>query len=354
LTTTFLDEDSGSTRRVTGLDGLRFYLAAFVVMHHIDCFHSFVNTGKWEPSQYYLWALGKYGVALFFMITAFLFWGKIRNKESVDWVSLYRGRAFRIAPMALFSSFIAVTTITIYSYGIGGFFFDLKNVIPWFDASIFEYKPAFTNFATPQIAMAGVTWSLKWEWLFYFLLPLFFIFRNKGLEFAIASCALCFYILPQIDLNDAYIWSYFAFGILCKELSLIIKMDNKTSSSLAIMSLLLLFASEPEFFSVTGTPILAVIFLCVACGSDVFGALTTRSAKRLGTISYSIYIMQGTILFPTFMILKRYKVELYTVPSAALVVLSFVSLCVICSITYVCIEKRFMYGISKNLTAKVQ
>jgi peptidoglycan/LPS O-acetylase OafA/YrhL len=50
-------------------------------MHHIDCFHSFVNTGKWEPSQYYLWALGKYGVALFFMITAFLFWGKYAIKK---------------------------------------------------------------------------------------------------------------------------------------------------------------------------------------------------------------------------------------------------------------------------------
>lgn len=350
----FLDEESSSVRRVNGLDGLRFYLAAFVVLHHIDCFHSFVETGRWVPSQYYLWALGKYGVALFFMITAFLFWGKIRNKENVDWVSLYRGRAFRIVPMAIFSSLIAVIIITIYSFGTDGFFFNVKNVIPWFDASIFDFKPAFTNFKTPQVAMAGVTWSLKWEWMFYFLLPLLFIFRNKGLEFSIAACALCFYILPQISLKDAYIWSYFAFGILCKELSLIIKINNRASSILALTALFVLFASEPGLFSVTGTPLLAVIFLCVACGSDVFGSLSMRSSKRLGAVSYSIYIMQGPVLFTSFMTMKKYNLQLYTVTSAFLVTLTFASLCILCSITYVLVEKRFMHGLFKGADLKAQ
>lgn len=350
----FLDEESGSVRRVIGLDGLRFYLAAFVVLHHIDCFHVFVETGRWAPSQYYLWALGKYGVALFFMITAFLFWGKIRNRDNVDWISLYRGRAFRIAPMAIFSSLTAVTIITIYSFGKDGFFFDIKNVIPWFDASIFDFKPAFTNFKTPQVAMAGVTWSLKWEWMFYFLLPLLFIFRNKGLEFSIAACALCFYILPQISLKDAYIWSYFAFGILCKELSLIIRINNRASSLLALAALTVLFLSEPGLFSVTGTPLLALIFLCVACGSDIFGALSMQSAKRLGAISYSIYIMQGPVLFTSFIAMKKYGLQLYTVTSAFLVSLTFVLLCMLCSITYVLVEKRFMHGFFKSADLKTQ
>lgn len=350
----FLDEESSAPSRVVGLDGLRFYLAAFVVLHHIDCFHSFIDTGKWAPSQYYLWALGKYGVALFFMITAFLFWGKIRNKQSIDWASLYRGRALRIVPMAIFSSFLAVIMVTIYSYQTDGFFFNVKNVIPWFDASIFNFRPDFTNFKTPKVAMAGVTWTLKWEWLFYFLLPLLFIFRNKGLEFAIAGCALCFYLLPQIDAQNAYIWSYFAFGILCKELSLIVKINNKVASSLALLSLLVLFVSEPGFFSVTGTPLLALIFLCVTCGSDIFGSLSMKSAKRLGTISYSIYIMQGPILFPFFIMLKQYQLQMYTLTSAAVVVLLFILLCVICCATYVWIEKRFMNGFSKNITAEAR
>lgn len=350
----FLDEDSSSVRRVNGLDGLRFYLAAFVVIHHIDCFHSFVETGKWAPSQYYLWALGKYGVALFFMITAFLFWGKIRNKENVDWMSMYRGRVFRIVPMAILSSLAAVTIITIYSSGTNGFFFDIKNVIPWFDASLLDYKPAFTNFKTPQVAVAGVTWSLKWEWMFYFFLPLLFIFRNKGLEFSIAICALCFYILPQISLKDAYIWSYFAFGILCKELSLIIRINNRDSSLLALAALVILFASEPGLFSVTGTPLLALIFLCVVCGSDIFGALSMISSKRLGAISYSIYIMQGPVLFTAFILMKKYNLQLYTVLSAALVTLTFISLCMLCSVTYVFVEKRFMHGFFKSTAPKTQ
>ena len=80
----FLDEEV-KPGRVNNLDGFRFFLAGSVVIHHMDCFHNYINSGKWGPTNHYLWLMGKYGVAFFFMITAFLFWGKIRKSENIDW-----------------------------------------------------------------------------------------------------------------------------------------------------------------------------------------------------------------------------------------------------------------------------
>lgn len=344
----FLDEQKTECHRASGLDGLRFLLASFVVFHHIDCFHNFFLNGKWAPSQYYLWALGKYGVALFFMTTAYLFWGKIRSKDDIDWIELYTGRVCRIAPMALFSATIAVVAITIYSSTLDGFYFNLANALSWFDASVFEKKLAFTNFNTPFVAMAGVTWSLKWEWMFYFLLPLAFIFRRRGLEFAITVCAISFYILPTTSANEAYIWSYFASGILCKELSSRICIDKNTANAMVVFALAFLFMSEPGFFSVSGTPLIAIIFFCVISGADLFGLLTLKSSLRLGTISYSIYIMQGVVLFPLFIFTSKYNLLNFSFATAMLMILFYIVLCVICSITYVCIEKRFMRGLKST------
>lgn len=341
----FLDEKE-VIRRVSGLDGLRYFLAIFVVLHHVDCFHNFFINGKWGPSQYYLWAMGKYGVALFFMTTAFLFWGKVRSKDNIDWASLYKGRFLRIVPMAIFASLLAVVSITMYSKGMEGFYFNFRNVIPWLDASLFDFKPAFTNFKTPQVAMAGVTWSLKWEWMFYFLLPLLFVFRKRGFEFAIVLSAISFYIYPLISLKDAYIWSYFAFGILSKEISERLVISKMIANIMFIVSLSLLLFVEPGLFSVTGTPLLALMFLSVVSGANLFGLLTSTSARRLGTISYSIYIMQGVILFPLFAAMHHYNMMNFTFASAIISVSFITFLCVACSATYVFIERRFMHGIS--------
>jgi peptidoglycan/LPS O-acetylase OafA/YrhL len=43
--------------------------------------------------------------------------------------------------------------------------------------------------------------------------------------------------------------------------------------------------------------ILATAFILVIGGADLFGLLLTRPAKRLGDISYGIYLLQGPVLY---------------------------------------------------------
>ena len=63
--------------RYRSLDGLRGYLALFVVIHHAAIWHGFARTDVWHgpPSHLYN-QLGQGSVATFFMITGFLFFGK--------------------------------------------------------------------------------------------------------------------------------------------------------------------------------------------------------------------------------------------------------------------------------------
>jgi peptidoglycan/LPS O-acetylase OafA/YrhL len=48
--------------------------------------------------------------------------------------------------------------------------------------------------------------------------------------------------------------------------------------------------------------LLALFFYLVCSGTSVFGLLTTTPARRLGNISYSLYLMQGLVLTLVFAI----------------------------------------------------
>lgn len=64
--------------RFTAIDGLRAYLSLFVFFHHFFIFYKWKESGKWEkPEILFIDDLGQVSVAIFFIITGFLFIGKI-------------------------------------------------------------------------------------------------------------------------------------------------------------------------------------------------------------------------------------------------------------------------------------
>ncbi|VFS43913.1 acyltransferase [Enterobacter cancerogenus] len=193
----FIDEDT-TTSRSNSLDGMRFFLASFVVFHHLDCAYTYITTGKWTPTSEWLVYMGKYGVALFFMTTAFLFWGKVRDSQSVDWVELYKKRFFRIVPLALFCSMIALIMLFSFTESKPLSFEIISNSLAWFDGGLWNSKPAVTAFDKSWMALAGVTWTLRWEWIFYFTLPLLFMFNKWSIELAIVLFGFSIYFLPDI------------------------------------------------------------------------------------------------------------------------------------------------------------
>src|SRR5437588_408274 len=106
---------SPGRNRVTALDGLRDFLALGVFFHHTAIYNRYLIDGEWAlpPSQFYT-LLGQVGVAVFFMITGYLFWSRmIAANGRPEWLSLYTGRVFRIGPLYLFAAVLVLSLVFI-------------------------------------------------------------------------------------------------------------------------------------------------------------------------------------------------------------------------------------------------
>ena len=114
-------EPSASADRFLSIDGLRGYLALFVFLHHSCVWYFYVRSGRWEtpPSQLYV-HFGQSSVALFFMITGFLFYSKLINAHrhrSFDWERLYIARVLRLTPLYLFAVALMLFLVILKSAG---------------------------------------------------------------------------------------------------------------------------------------------------------------------------------------------------------------------------------------------
>ena len=92
----WIPEPAGN--RFKSLDGLRGFLALFVLSHHSLYWYERISTGNWSMSSILYENLGKCSVSMFFMLSSFLFFGKILDSKDrpIDWERFAIGRFFRI------------------------------------------------------------------------------------------------------------------------------------------------------------------------------------------------------------------------------------------------------------------
>jgi peptidoglycan/LPS O-acetylase OafA/YrhL len=211
-----LDQPPSSGRaRSTSVDGIRGFLALSVMIDHAVVTHRWLMTGEWivPPGKFYD-QLGTLSVAVFFMITGFLFWGRMfRAHGKIDFLSLYINRLFRIAPVYL----LAISLMVLIVFARTDFV--LRQPIPDLLSAIGEWAalgllqwPDFNGYGGAALILAGVTWSLKWEWYFYFSLLITGWFADR------AAVWLPAMVLPA-SLAAAHFWPahqwYFATLFAC-------------------------------------------------------------------------------------------------------------------------------------------
>lgn len=74
--------NTSTNPRFTTLVGLRGFLAFSVFLFHLIVTQEYIESGEWEPTRSRFYALLRpVGVSLFFMITGFLFWGKLLREQ---------------------------------------------------------------------------------------------------------------------------------------------------------------------------------------------------------------------------------------------------------------------------------
>lgn len=283
--------------RFETLDGLRGFLALNVFFQHAVTSYFYFQKGVWEivPVRFYR-HLGGEAVILFFLITSFLYWSKaMAQKGDVDAGALYRSRFLRLAPMYLFSAGIIVASILIQS----GTNIDIretaKDVLSWLSLGLITTTSV--NHLTILPINAGIHWTLAFEWGFYLILPILAIALKSKKTFMMALPIVFF------ALSSPYrgYWAIFFFGIISahiyKAYPKIPFFQKPISSIIPIIGIVAVYFISYKPYSFTQYFISLFIFLSFLHGADLFGLLRTEVAKFLGTISYSIYLLHGIVLF---------------------------------------------------------
>ncbi|MBP2228498.1 peptidoglycan/LPS O-acetylase OafA/YrhL [Azospirillum agricola] len=289
--------------RFTTIDGLRGLLAYGVFIHHGVITWNYLHTGQWAlPDQRLFIHLGQSGVALFFMVTAFLFWTRILDARTpTDWLGFVVSRFYRLYPVYLLAA-SCVVLIALASTGFSpavGAVTLLRSLAGW---ASFKAPPVNGMENAGQI-VAYATWSLPYELLFYAALPgLAFLFagaRRSGP--ALASLAATLAVLLYFrSFNPAVLAGFgggFAAACWIRRPGLAAFARSPAGALLALAGL----ACTVAFCDTAYAPLpmlgLTVVFLAVASGQGFGALLTRRPILWLGEISYGVYLLHGIVLW---------------------------------------------------------
>jgi len=309
-------------RRIGCLDGLRGYLALFVMLHHFDIWMNRAHAGTaWGGSSSRALAnFGPGGVALFFMTTGIVFYPRIRaGLARVDWRKLYISRLFRILPL----QFVVIAVVAAISWrmapdGHGTIAGNAGALLRWMTS---YGQPTLFGYADAHYVNAAVLWSLWYEWVFYFVvLPLMALARD------LTASRLPSWVLPAGLLVIGLVAGPFAVGPLAADAPVrippvffflplfasgMIALDlGETrlkpvlaSPAMAVVAAVALAAAvmfAPGPYGLPQLAAYALFFACVANGNSFGGIFAWRGSVVLGEISFGIYLIHGVVLYGLF------------------------------------------------------
>ncbi len=207
-------------KKLLFLDGLRGIAALYVVAHHARwlLWEGFGQGYYLHPEKYsvadkalmWFFSIFKWGhefVLFFFVLSGFVIHLKYANKlavnpmASLNWTEYLYKRAKRIYPpfiLALFLTLLLDFTgnklgFTIYS-GTSSYTLINENIgASKYGLSAFVGNLLFIyNEYVPLFGTNGPAWSLKFEWWFYLVYPVFLFFSRKQIWYSTAAILLLF------------------------------------------------------------------------------------------------------------------------------------------------------------------
>lgn len=296
--------------RYGSLDGLRGVLATGVMIHHTLAMYIYFTGGEWEWSTSPVFnQLGQTTVALFFMITGFLFTLKAL-KPQIDWKALYTSRIMRLVPLY---AVVVIVVFGVVFYLTGG----VLNESPWEITKEFLIWISFVCFGRPDVngypmtwtLIANVNWSLKYEIIFYlFAVPVIhvisrFISVRSGLlaSVGLLAAVLLFRWYRGGEGGVSLYTAQFLGGVIVAHAFRLDVLKTRVIEGQVIRWLAVGATASLFFmqFAYSSAAIIAniIMFTAVVGGASVFGLFNTRNAIWLGDISYGIYLLHGLVLW---------------------------------------------------------
>jgi peptidoglycan/LPS O-acetylase OafA/YrhL len=295
-------------RRFAALDGLRGYAAFLVFLHHAAIWYVSGKTGVWAlpPTRLYI-HFGQSSVAIFFMITGFLFWSKLLDGRTrpIDWRRLYVSRLLRLAPLFVF--FVALLWIIALTTSGGRLRVSppraVLDTVQWLTFTL-AGMPDLNR--APTSIIGGPAWSLQYEWWFYLSLPLAGVFvglrpSRLWLTLGVAGAAAAVWRIS--NRGEWPIAAAFLGGIASAFLvrqPAIRGLARHPAASIVCLAALAAATRFATAFALSPLLLLSLAFAIMACGNTLFGALEWPAARGLGDVGYSIYLLHGLLLFAAF------------------------------------------------------
>jgi len=185
----------------------------------------------------------------------------------------------------------------------------LKGLATWLGFT-FAGAPDLNGVEGTLIIVAGVTWSLVYEWLFYLSLPILGIATRvrPSVPYLLLSLAVALAVGAVMVTTGwkpgIFVVGFFGGGMTAALLVRCARFcafaRNPIASVAVIASLGLLVALYPSAYGYVPVLLLTFAFSLIAAGSSLFGLLTTPMSRVLGDISYSVYLLHGIFLFVLF------------------------------------------------------
>ena len=294
----------GHPNRFGSLDGLRGFLAFAVFFCHAHVNYFFVKTGQWEvPVSRFYAGIGPVAVALFFMITGFLFWTKAIAKDGkIPPIPMYVSRFWRVAPMYV-CSMLVLSVVVLSQTGmhlnvsgarLAG---QLCRVF-----SLGLLTPKELN-GIGTVPINGAVWTLYYEWIFYIALPVLALCVKPRAFLVMLGVAICLRV--GISGSKLIQWMFlFAGGMTAAQLVAqervrrLFGHDWLAAGCLVLLGMAMAYSGSPQHLVVV-IPSFG-LFLSLVSGASFMGLLTCPAARMLGTVSYSIYLAHGVVLYTIF------------------------------------------------------
>lgn len=339
--------DKAEKGRDAHLDGLRFFLAIAVVYHHSVFMFRYWNQLGWNDDGYATCEkMGRYAVAGFFMLSAYLFADR-RFRTPRSYAVFFAKRCLRILPLAYFTSAICVALALYLNYRVGPEHTP-GNPRFWRDLLIAPFLPYVGTFLSASVFNMGVMWTLTYEWGLYLSLPfILWLKRRFGPLIVLMIATLSLAWLSQDYLHaGAKLVVCFPIGFIARELRGRFSISELIGGTTVLIVIWAVFHSSSAAYNLENLILIGIPFILIANGTTIFGLLESRAAVRLGEASFSIYLLHGIFLFFLNKWITPQQVShLHYQP---FLFLTFVAICAASTITFRFIEAPFL-GIARRL-----
>lgn len=341
---------NSDTTRLTAMEGLRAYAAIIVYLLHM--IGGFVNTRLginfdktslvelWNTSPgylpfYWLWS-SHYGVDIFFLLSGYLIVSMV-NKEGFHYGKFIYHRFLRIYPILIVSTLIYIIYDMLFNEGsfwLGGL---LGNLL---------LLNGIKGFDFPAINI--VTWSLFFEFSFYFIFPILWGVCKRNLtKFTLLTL---FILIPLLLISPSYMrYLMFVAGVFLKVLS-----DSDMTKIRGLFTewqVIVVYLISTLFFVYTRNYIIFISlyfftsFLFVDRALNFRGKLyhlfSLKIMRYFGNISFSFYLFHPLGLDISKDILLALNIQSDFIYLVSLLLFSFTLTTLISAVCFTLIEQQY-------------